>query len=242
MIYIAKGVCMPCKLCEKCCGSCCEGISKFCDCISKCCGGICSGISHCFSGCFGPIIHNPLGGYVIGTWVVMALVIACFICTITEVTCDGPKIVAYVDITFAVVHAIFAFYIQRRLICAIGEQAVQEMTHSEIAARARHVMAYDVGFCLYFFIFCGSFVYNCTVFGVLSQCGGSGPGWSGAALLLMYGLGVWHYAICWFACQCCCGTYESAVQKREAPTGTGTGAGAGGVILGAPAPDAADKA
>eukprot|EP00445_Apocalathium_hangoei_P003962 CAMPEP_0203863388 /NCGR_PEP_ID=MMETSP0359-20131031/14133_1 /ASSEMBLY_ACC=CAM_ASM_000338 /TAXON_ID=268821 /ORGANISM="Scrippsiella Hangoei, Strain SHTV-5" /LENGTH=214 /DNA_ID=CAMNT_0050780917 /DNA_START=76 /DNA_END=720 /DNA_ORIENTATION=+ len=210
MIYICKAACMPCKACDAACSTCSKG-------VNECCSSV--------SNFFGPITQNPLGGYVIGTWCAMGIVIVCMAYTVSKVKCDEPKPVCYVDIALAVLHTCFAYYIQRRLVSALGDVPPSTMSHSEIAAKARHVMMYDIGFCLYFFIFGASFFYNCTVFDSFRNCESTGPAWIAAALMIFYGFGIFNYVICWFACQCCCGAFEPSKQQPVA----------GVVIMGAPA-------
>mmetsp|Transcript_93766 Transcript_93766/g.205214 ORF Transcript_93766/g.205214 Transcript_93766/m.205214 type:complete len:227 (-) Transcript_93766:472-1152(-) len=218
MIYICKGLCLPCKACDAACQGLFKGIEEF-----------CAGISNIF----GPITNNPLGGYVIGTWVVMAGVLFGSGYSLSQVDCDEPKVPCIANCGLALIHIAFAFYIQRRLVGALTKEPTT-MTHNEIAAKAREVMMYDVGFCLYFFVFIGSFGYNCSVFDALSECEGTGPAWTAAAFMLLYGFGVWNYALCWYGCQCCCGTFESA-RSQAMGTQAKTQPQQGGVLMGAPA-------
>jgi len=212
MIYICKALCLPCKACDKACQE-----------LSKACQGCCNAISDFF----GPITQNPLGGYVFGTWMTMLLAIGLLGYSVSKTVCEDPKMTMYILIGLAVIHGAFAYYMQRRLVSALGDQRPSEMSHKEIAEKTRQVMMYDVGFCLYFFVFCGSFFYACSALGTLGGCEGTGPAWSAAALLILYGFGVFNYAVCWYCCQCCCGQLEGAMPK-SGPGAVTIGASPGG--------------
>jgi len=214
---------------------------KSCSCCAKACGSCNGGCRKAFKAACdalgdvsAPITRNPLGSYVIGTWVAMVLVIAAtgrtldLIIDSADVSCDKPKIFCAVDIGLAFVHMVFAFYVQRRLVRAIGDKAAREVTHKEIAEKAQHVALYDVGFCIYMFILIGCFVYNCYTIHDLDGCVNTGGAWMGSAGMILYGVLVWNAGFCWFCTQCC-GSQISDAREREAARPAAPATQAGGV-------------
>jgi len=220
MIYIFQGcgaLCKaPCTLCSACCkacGSVCKGCSEACDAACKGCSQACASCCRSISDLWAPIVQSPLGGYVIGTWATMVLVVAACGVTIPEV-CQELQLFCLVDLGLALVHAVFAFYIQRRLVAAIGKTGKASMTSDEIATQAKELVKYDVGFCLYVFVFIGAFAYNC--YGVSSLgCSKTGYQRAAVALMIIYGIGAWHFGFCWFCGQCC---FAKAEKRGDAKT------------------------
>eukprot|EP00401_Gymnodinium_catenatum_P069812 CAMPEP_0117522418 /NCGR_PEP_ID=MMETSP0784-20121206/34196_1 /TAXON_ID=39447 /ORGANISM="" /LENGTH=156 /DNA_ID=CAMNT_0005318487 /DNA_START=210 /DNA_END=680 /DNA_ORIENTATION=- len=133
--------------------------------------------------------------------------------TFAKASCDNPKMFCLIQIVLAAIHAIFALYIQRRLCNAVGKDVYSRMTFSEVAAKTTEIMMYDIGFCVYVMVFAGAFFYTCYGLSGLGDCSGTGPAWSSAALHVIYIFGVFHYALCWYFCQSCCGAGESAVAQ-----------------------------
>lgn len=237
MIYICKAAVLPCQLCSMACSGCGKVCEESCVGCTRACGACrhgfaqgCRSISNAVGNFWAPITRNPLASYVIGTWLAMALVIAATgtslgrIIGSSDASCDKPKVFCAVDIGLAFLHMVFAFYLQRRLVMAIGEKAAHEMTHKEIADKARHVALYDFGFCIYTFVFIGCFVYNCYTIRDLSGCADMGGAWMGSAGMIVYGVLVWNLGFCWFCTQCCSG---QVAEARHLPRATAGGAGAG---------------
>lgn len=168
----------------------------------------------------------PLAGYVLGTWCTMAFVVLCSAYSFVKADCSSPKPFCLAMAIIGLVHAAFAFYLQRRLVGSIGKENYKDMKFLEIAGNARQIMLYDVAFCFYVFVFFGSFGYACAGIGDLGDCVGTGPAWSAASILILYSLGVFFYAVCWYGCQSCCGGVESAVKRvQPGPLPTPIGAG-----------------
>mmetsp|Transcript_100054 Transcript_100054/g.278735 ORF Transcript_100054/g.278735 Transcript_100054/m.278735 type:complete len:237 (-) Transcript_100054:425-1135(-) len=221
MIYIFQGcgnICMlPCTLC-KCCGDLCD---KFC----KGCSDACRDCCQAWSDTFAPIMQNPLAFYVIGTWIAMILVIvACVATVITVPDCNDLKIFCFADIGIAVIHAAFAFYIQRQLVNGIfkmtGKDSAKEMDHDDITKAAKDVLKYDIGFCLYFFFFIAAFCYNCYGVNSATVCKESGYLMAAVGLMIVYGVGAFNYGFCWYCGQCCFGKAKKAkgiVKKKGGP-------------------------
>lgn len=215
MIYIFRAcgaLCMaPCKLCECC--------ARGCDKTCKGCGDACRRCTKACEEMWEPILKNPLGHYVIGTWVAMALAIGCNIrslCNTHKLECTELKTFNWVDIAIGVVHAGFALYIQRRLVAHLSKQGKPSMTNAEIAASARELVKYDVGLCLYVFGFMAAFCYNCYGVGNVGDCSETGFQRGAVAIHVCWGLGAWWYGLCWFCGKCCFGQAEQAREKVKA--------------------------
>jgi len=204
MIYICKGigaVCSaPCKICD----ACCKGCSKACD-----------GCSQAFSDCIDPITQAPLSTYVLFTFSSMAAVVLAAGHSLTTVECDGPKVFCLVMCALGVIHATYAFYIQRRLVCAIGKVDAKQMSYKEIASKTSEIMLYDFGFCLYCPIFIGSICYPVIGASSLTDCGGTGAAWVAAVLLVLYGLIVGSYLVCWACYNRCCSAAQEVRGSRK---------------------------
>lgn len=218
MIYICKIFSLPCTLAEKIC----QGCSTVCKESCKAFGEACSAITNCWK----PVSQGPLGSYVIGTWVVMALCIGMFGMTVSQLEgCDTVSMFSLINIGLAVLHCLAAFYIQRRIITHIannggdttsGHYSARDITHS-----AWEVAKYDIGFCLYVFAFIGAAAYNAQGIKDFKDCDkGSGPAWGASVIKIMYAFLVWNYFFCWYGCQMCCGAKE-AHQERQAPAQQG---------------------
>lgn len=233
MIYICKAAVLPCQACSQGCSLCGKACEHSCSGCVKGCQACERGLSHgCHSACqaisdfWAPITKNPLGSYVIGTWLWMVLLIAAtgrslnLIISSTNVSCDKPKIFCAVDIGLALIHMAFAYYLQKRLIMAIGEKAAHEMTHKEVAEKARHLALYDIGFCFYTFVLIGCFVYNCVTIKDLEGCPDTGGVWMGSAGMILYCVLVWNFAFCWFCTQCCGGQISEVKGKHKAKPGS----------------------
>merc|ERR1740138_230727 len=218
MIYICKGIgfiCLaPCKLCD---GACkvCTGSCKL---MERCCSAMSQAWQdfwQALSDLFAPISRNPLGGYVLATFAAMLGVVLLSGVSIKNIKCDissakdDGKTFAAVNCGLGIVHAIFAFYIQRALVKAIGTDGAENMTHAEIAAKARYVILHDIPFCVYCIVFPASFVYNFYGLSTLKDCdvaegnNGTGPAWAAAAMMITYGFMAWWYFVCWMCGQCC---------------------------------------
>lgn len=200
MIYICKAAVMPCKLCDMGCQLCGKGCHEGCSGCRRACSECCKLIGDFWA----PIARNPLGGYVLGTWACMAAVVFAMGTNLSQVQCDKPKVFCYVDFALAALHASFAYYLQHRLIKAIGAKEAHEMSHRDIAEKAQHVMLYDFGFCIYVFVFIGAFAYQFKGLSDLNACDGNAAAWVAGTGMILYAVGVWNYAFCWFCTQCCC--------------------------------------
>jgi len=233
MIYLCK----PCELLSVACGESC----KFC---RATCGESCKACGRCWDALFdifGSVTRFPLGGYVMGTWVTMIVVLVCSVLSFLEVQdlaaggalsqgCLDTEMICLGNSAFAVLHFIAARYIQWRIVSKVKEtmeertpgveiQGNNDIPHDMIAESAYEVALYDVGFCLYFFIFAGSFGFNCWGWTLDGKCLDNNMGWGAAFAMILYGIGVWNYFFCWYCMQYCCGK-----AKKKPKGGAGPGA------------------
>lgn len=224
MMYLGKTLALPCSLCKESCKAIPAACRESCKGVGKLCGA--------FRDLWAPITQNPLGGYVLGSWLVMLLVIAAFAVSFPQVQCDtgdaedNPKalremrLYIAINIALAVVHIVGARYLQWRIVSGIkkdqGEDAIAEMSHEEISSKANHIALYDFGFCLYFFIFCIAFIFSCYGITYFGECEGTGPAWSAAAVKILYGIVVVSYFLFWYSCQALCKARERVREKRSA--------------------------
>jgi len=199
MIYIGKGIgeiCkLPCTLCKGCC-----------DIFSNCCKA--------FGEFWEPIIANPLGNYVMGTWVGMIIAGAASVWAIGvlgDCTDDDLKSqlsgFCCVDIVFAVIHSGMAYYMQRAIIKGLGGKDFKEMSAKDIQEQAGQILLYDVPVCLYSFLAFAAFGANCWGL-TLEACPGisNQPHTGPALVMICWGLLAGGYLFCWYCCQCCQGT------------------------------------
>jgi len=235
MIYIFKAcgaVCTaPWKICDAgcvCCGQACSSCTSACNTACKTICWPCTVACKRISEFFGTIANNPLGGYVLWTFASAIFVVCGAAISLTRIAqsskaegdCESSKVLCIVMMGIAAVHAGFAFYIQRRLVAEIAKEDSKNMTSTEIVAKAKHVMLYDVIFCLYSPFFLGAWAYVCYSFAAFESCKEfTGPAWGAAALLVCYGFVASNYLAWWFCCQCCCATAESVrgVQGSSQP-------------------------
>lgn len=227
MIYIFQGCGNICK--APC--ICCKGIANAFDSVCKGCGDTCHAWAQALSDCWAPIVQNPLGFFVIGTWLTMALCVAACVATIMDAgkaKCRELVYFCVIDIGIAFVHMAFAFYIQRCLVKALTQSGRDTMTHQEITHEAKNLLKYDIGFCLYFFFFFAAFCYNFYAVGLGGQCSTNGYQMGAIGLHLTYGVGAFWYALCWYCGQCCFGKAEKrgVIKKKGGGELTGTPVGA----------------
>jgi len=202
MFYVCQG-----------CKAVCSAPCTICDAACKGCSQTCEGCNNFFRDALKPVLENPLGSYVVGTWAVMACVIFSSAITLSRASCSASTRFCLINIVLAALHSIVAFYFQRRLVNKIGT-TYSSMTHKQMADSAKQVMGYDFVFCIYVFVFAASFFYNCQGIRNLGDCSGTGPAWAGAALMIMYGFGVFWYVMCWYGCNCCIGTVSEGLKTH----------------------------
>lgn len=267
MIYL----CQPCKLASQACGGACTGMQKMCGESCSAIQGLCRGACNIFTF----ITHYPLGGYVMGTWATMILVIVASGLTVTKIgagtdvvgsststgtgtvainstttiapsaapasttevsdVCMEAQMFCFVNIALGVAHFVMSRYVQWRIKQKINaemggtaENDVLEnadIPHAQIAQAARHIFMYDIGFCLYFFVFFGSLGYNLYSIGTVGNCTPDADwGWTAATMMILYGFGCSFYFFCWYCMQACCGAAKKGATKGQAVAAQAVGA------------------
>jgi len=229
MIYIAqagKAICQaPCMLCK--CGA------DACNSVCKGCGGACHNCSEALSDMWAPIVQNPLGGYVLGTWGAMIVAIAASVYSYSQITangCDELKTFLLAEVAIGVIHAVFAFYIQRKLVSAILKSASGDgstTTTGEVTDKAKELIKYDIGLCLYVFFFIAAFAYNCYAVGDVGKCPTPSYSKAAVAIMIVFGIGAFNFAFCWYCGQCCygkAGKSKKVVKLHGGPAPEAVGA------------------
>lgn len=210
MIYIFQG-----------CGAVCKAPCYLCQCCAKSCDAVCKGLGDACRGCtkaceemWAPILQNPLGGYVISTWVAMLFstigAVYSFIDEEKTKDCQSQKAFLIAMIVIGVLHAVFAFYIQRRLVNAVGVEGRANMDAPDVWNKAKEILKYDVGLCLYIFFFIAAFCYACYGIGDIGKCPKDSYTKGVVAIMIMYQVCAWNYGFCWFCGTCCWGKAKSA--------------------------------
>mmetsp|Transcript_31907 Transcript_31907/g.91974 ORF Transcript_31907/g.91974 Transcript_31907/m.91974 type:complete len:225 (-) Transcript_31907:138-812(-) len=199
MIYIFKGCAEICRLPCKACDACCTFIGNSCSCIDD---------------FFKPIVAGPLAAYVLGTWFYMALLAAAGAFGVADSQCTEAQVACAVFIGLSVVHAAFAYYLQRQIVSGLARKGLHPSSHQDLAREAVHILLYDVGVCLYILAFLGSFAFACYSFGLLG-CGGVSWGFGAATLLVMYAWLAAAYLSAWYCCAYCAGVFQSSRRPPQ---------------------------
>jgi len=218
MIYIGKGIGEICKLPCTLCKGCCQLFNGCCEAFNDCCKSFCS--------FWDPIVNNPLGSYVIGTWIAMAIAAAASGWAIGQLSdCDSDlkgklSLFCIADFALAFMHAGMAYYMQRQIIKGLGGKDFAQMTAKEIQSQAGQILLYDVPVCLYSFLATAAFGLQCWGL-TLGSCGGNQPHAMAAALMITWAVLAFVYLGCWYCCQCCQGTVAKRPAAKGAPTTIG---------------------
>jgi len=200
MIYIFKGfgeICkLPCTLCK----GCCDAFKGACSCCNR---------------FWEPILANPLGNYVIGTWVAMCAVAAAAIWGIVQAeNCDSElksnlSLFCIANVVLACIHSGMSYYMQRQIITKVGKPFA-EMHPKEVQQKAGEILLYDVPVCLYSFLAAAGWGLNIWALS-LGSCGDKQPHSSSALVYLVWGALAFGYLFCWYCCKCC----QGAVPKNK---------------------------
>lgn len=195
MIYICTAcktvATLPCTLLR----GACDILVESCECIRK---------------CLGPIRDGPLGFWVITTWAIMIIVMILAALGATGGGCGKAKLASLIILGLGLLTALFMLYMQRRIVHKVGQTSGDLKDSKEIAKQAMDIAKYDVGFCLYFFVFLGKVGYSCYAFSVLG-CG-NGAGMGANIVLLMHSM-ISPCVVCsWYSGQ----LVSSKVPKKNA--------------------------
>eukprot|EP00429_Kryptoperidinium_foliaceum_P098456 CAMPEP_0176237024 /NCGR_PEP_ID=MMETSP0121_2-20121125/27638_1 /TAXON_ID=160619 /ORGANISM="Kryptoperidinium foliaceum, Strain CCMP 1326" /LENGTH=187 /DNA_ID=CAMNT_0017576459 /DNA_START=183 /DNA_END=746 /DNA_ORIENTATION=- len=156
-------------------------------------------------------MNGPLGPYVIGTWIVALLVAICGGLGFMSADCDEAVIACGILIGIGVVHACFAYYLQRQIVSGIMKRGQQPTNSKELAREAGNILLYDVGFCLYIFFFFGAWGWCFYSFAMMS-CG-AGAGFAAAGILIFFGFMSTFYMFGWYCCNCFAGSVGGKIPS-----------------------------
>uniref|UniRef100_A0A7S2HYK6 Uncharacterized protein n=1 Tax=Alexandrium andersonii TaxID=327968 RepID=A0A7S2HYK6_9DINO len=105
-------------------------------------------------------------------------------------------------------------------------------TSKELMQRAGQILLYDIGFCVYVFVFIGAFAFNCAGMGWASECQGATlPNVSGAFMLLYAWLAV-TFAVLWYCSMACDSFCGSLFKMKPQPQPAQQNRGLARVIFG----------
>lgn len=216
MIYFCKG-----------CDGVCKGCSKGCDECGKCCNEAC-----------GPcckVLERPLGGYVLLTAIANFIVFGCAVVgginkTVQDCKDNPVMLLCFANAAIAVIHICFGFYLQARLVSGLEKSGAVATSSKELLNQAGHIMLYDVGFCLYVFVFIGSFGLNCIGMSWISGCEPGTPlPYAASLILILFAVGIVFFAWFWWmilCCDDCCGNiFKGPTPVARPPPTSGGGGG-----------------
>mmetsp|Transcript_94330 Transcript_94330/g.177510 ORF Transcript_94330/g.177510 Transcript_94330/m.177510 type:complete len:301 (+) Transcript_94330:101-1003(+) len=212
MIYICKG----CSGCCKACDDCCKEISKACQCIMD---PICKAMD------------RPLGGYVLlNALVCLPAAVCAGVGLANEKVrdCDSPLMMfCAADVVLGLIHFCFSLYIQGQIVKGFEKEPLssgagqgEAPSAKELMNRAGHLVCYDIGFCMYFFVFVGSFGLNCVGLSWTTDCGGTAMPYVAASLLLMFAFMAVSFIYCWYcllSCDECCSFFGQSPISAGRP-------------------------
>lgn len=198
----------------------------------------------------GMVYYQPIGGYVIFTWLCMLLTIAISIYSYLEMKCSGSttenaQTAMLVTLVCAVIHCLCVFWIQRRILKSIRktmdaeyqekgtpEEArdydIEDNYKSRVRTAICEVLKYDFVFCLYFFFAPAAFGVGCWGMTLLNDKNGcteaSYASWA-FGILIFYNLcgGLYFFFL---MCGIACGAGKEKVKTQVKKT---KGKGASGV-------------
>lgn len=212
MIYFCKG----CSECGKACDDVCKELGKCCACITD---PICKAMD------------RPLGGYVmLNLFVCLPAAVCAGVGLANQEVrdCDSPLMMfCAADAALGVIHFCFSLYIQQQIVkgfesapLTAGTGSSEAPSAKELMNRAGHIVCYDVGFCLYVFVFVGSFGLNCVGLAWTTECGnGTAMPYVAASLLILFGFMAVSFIYCWYcllSCDDCCSFFgQSPVAARR---------------------------
>jgi len=203
MIYICKG---------------CDGICKGC---GKTCEEVCKPCSY--------VLDRPLGGFVLLALLLNIPAAACAgVSVIDEQVrdCEDPLMVLCgINVILAIIHCIFSFYLQYKLVYGLSDTKLTAgtagappaggfLTSKQLMDRMGVVMLYDIGFCLYIFVFIASFGLNVVGPGLVScRVDSALPSIAGSLLVLFAALTV-LFGFLWY----CALTFDDCCGKNFGPS------------------------
>jgi len=244
MIYVFEACCQyPCRAIDKACNACSESCGGLC----KLCGQICTPIT--------AVLDRPLGCYVLLSSIctLLAAILALIGLIDKDLRACGLTVICLANIVLGPSHACFAVYLQRKLVFGLRHDLGQSNsfgidepgavkphdeppTSRELMSRAGQILLYDVAFCIYFFVFVGSFVLNCVGLSWTSDCldgAGSTAGLS-ALLMVLFAIFTVGFTFLWYFalfCDDCCGGLTGG-RRSGTQSSRGSNYGLARVIVG----------
>jgi hypothetical protein len=219
----------------------CQCCDEMCKSFNQACGDVCKSIRECWA----PIVDNPLGMFVLGTWGFQGMIILCGGYAISGVAdeCiaedDDPGSIRgflFAMIVFAIIHCAFAYYIQRRLVNDIQNAPDDE----KVSKLVWEILKRDIPFCLYFFMAIGAFFVACWGYSNVSstdKCGGKVQTGSGGVVGLAICFGM--LSPCYGCCFVCGKATNDTVSSAKGKVQEGKDCAAGATKVGKSAGPAA---
>jgi len=138
--------------------------------------------------------------------------------------CDSAKILCFINIGCAVVHALISIYIQNAIVNKIAKMHEEEGEDSgvirsdDVMKATKHIIMYDFVFCFYVFFLPAATFYNC--YGISTLTGtncetGNGPAWAAAMAMIGYGFATMCYLPCMYCGTCCAAGTKKVVKKGK---------------------------
>jgi len=216
MIYFFKG-------CRGGCTGCCKACDEICSGFFECCGAICDPICKTFD--------RPLGFYVLLCFILQLPVLLTAGASLADKTvtdCSDAPLAVFcaVDCLLAIGHFCFSIYLQLRLTKGLNQVAQQGMAAKELMNQAGHILCYDIGFCIYIFVFIFSFGLNCVGLAWASTCSpDTGMPYIAGGLMILWAFLAVNFALLWtcaLACDDCTqGFFGSSQSKNKNTKNTG---------------------
>jgi len=204
--------CGGCATClDTVCGGCTKCVDKTCGCFGGGCSAVCS-----------TLCTKPLSFYVLTTILSNAVILLLAILGLAGADCGDDdqsmaSLACMLNIFIALVHCVFAIYIQQRLLCGIQPESGK--THTDTVKQAGNICLYDVGFCLYLVFFVCSFGWQFPSFVWTLSCDGAVAGFVAALFLVFYAICTIFYMILWYCGYALCGAFEAT----RVPSGSARG-------------------
>jgi hypothetical protein len=120
--------------------------------------------------------------------------------------CDNLMMFCVADVALGLMHIGFWIYFQQRLISGL-EAKGQGLASNNMMNEAAQIVMWDFGFCLYIFVYFGSFGFNVWGFGTAS-CNTCAL--FAAIIMVLYGFAGMGFMMLWFcalACEDCMGSW-----------------------------------
>ncbi|CAK0895822.1 unnamed protein product [Prorocentrum cordatum] len=160
--------------------------------IFKSCGSCSRQCSRTFGALCDPlrrVLDRPLGSYAFATGAVNLLSgLLSILSLVGDMNCSGgdssAKLYAMMNVGACIMHVGFALYLQQKLVAGLQRNAAlghQGSTARQLMKEAGDIVLYDVGFCIYVFLFIAAFALQFWGLSVLGNCRNPGMVWGGSA-------------------------------------------------------------